>query len=48
MRKREVLDLKREEIEENNAIEKNLRFITKKRLVEKQKEVGQVQQNLKA
>ena len=37
VRKREILELKRQEIEENNRIEKNLRFITKKRLVEKQK-----------
>ena len=36
VRKRELLNLKRDEIEENNRIEKNLRLITKKRLVDKQ------------
>lgn len=37
VRKRELLNLKKTEIEENNRIEKNLRLITKKRLVDKQK-----------
>ena len=39
--------MKRQEILENNRIEKNLRFIVKKRLVEKQKQVDNVQKNLK-
>ena len=37
IRKQELVNLKKTEIEENNRIEKNLRLITKKRLVEKQK-----------
>ena len=41
--KRELQNLKKQEIDENNRIEKNLRFITKKRLIEKQYQVDQVQ-----
>ena len=45
--KRELLNLKKQEIDENNRIEKNLRFINKKRLVEKQHQVNQMQESLK-
>ena len=45
--KQELLNLKKQEIDENNRIEKNLRFINKKRLVEKQHQVNQMQESLK-